>query len=163
MKTGSSGDLSTAVKSRADAIAVGERQSALDRIGEARGAAPAKRLAWATRRNFSAEDKIRIVLEGLQGDDSIAELCREENIARSGHPRPDRRAGAGAVKAEPAATGGAVHRRGALFRIGSHGLPPIESPRPAPQPVRGLRSVTPGRALDRRSTRKNIVKCVSPK
>ena len=29
-----------------------------------------------TRRHFSAEDKIRIVLEGLRGDDSIAELCR---------------------------------------------------------------------------------------
>ena len=32
----------------------------------------------ATRRHFSAEDKIRIVLEGLRGDDSIAELCRRE-------------------------------------------------------------------------------------
>ena len=28
-----------------------------------------------TRRQFSAEEKIRIVLEGLRGDDSIAELC----------------------------------------------------------------------------------------
>ena len=28
-----------------------------------------------TRRHLSAEDKIRIVLEGLRGDDSIAELC----------------------------------------------------------------------------------------
>ena len=32
----------------------------------------------ATPRHFSAEDKIRIVLEGLRGDDSIAELCRRE-------------------------------------------------------------------------------------
>ena len=30
----------------------------------------------ATRRHYSAEDKIRIVLEGLRGEDSIAELCR---------------------------------------------------------------------------------------
>jgi transposase len=30
----------------------------------------------ATRRKFSAEEKIRIVLEGLRGEDSIAELCR---------------------------------------------------------------------------------------
>jgi transposase len=30
----------------------------------------------ATRRHFSAEDKIRIVLEGLRGEDSIAELSR---------------------------------------------------------------------------------------
>lgn len=29
-----------------------------------------------TRRHFSAEDKIRIVLDGLRGEDSIAELCR---------------------------------------------------------------------------------------
>ena len=35
----------------------------------------------ATRRRFSAEDKIRIVLEGLRGEDSIAELCRREGIA----------------------------------------------------------------------------------
>jgi transposase len=30
----------------------------------------------ATRRQFSAEEKIRIVLQGLRGEDSIAELCR---------------------------------------------------------------------------------------
>src|ERR1039457_7039302 len=34
----------------------------------------------ATRRHFSAEDKIRIVLEGLRGEESIAELCRKEGI-----------------------------------------------------------------------------------
>ena len=33
-----------------------------------------------TRRNFSAEEKIRIVLAGLRGEDSIAELCRREGI-----------------------------------------------------------------------------------
>jgi transposase len=37
----------------------------------------------ATRRQFSAEEKIRIVLEGLRGEDSIAELCRREGIATS--------------------------------------------------------------------------------
>ncbi len=36
-----------------------------------------------TRRHFSAEDKIRIVLEGLRGEDSTAELCRREGIASS--------------------------------------------------------------------------------
>ena len=36
-----------------------------------------------TRRRFSAEDKIRIVLSGLKGEDSIAELCRQEGIAQS--------------------------------------------------------------------------------
>ena len=42
-----------------------------------------KDIRRATRRHFSAEDKIRIVLEGLRGDDSIAELCRKEVIAQS--------------------------------------------------------------------------------
>jgi transposase len=37
----------------------------------------------ATRRRFSAEDKIRIVLEGLRGEDSIAELCRQQGIAQN--------------------------------------------------------------------------------
>ena len=34
----------------------------------------------ATRRHYSAEEKSRIVLEGLRGEDSIAELCRREGI-----------------------------------------------------------------------------------
>ena len=34
----------------------------------------------ATRRHYSAEEKIRIVLAGLRGEDSIAELCRKEGI-----------------------------------------------------------------------------------
>ena len=34
----------------------------------------------ATRRQYSAEEKIRIVLEGLRGEQSIAELCRKEGI-----------------------------------------------------------------------------------
>ena len=34
----------------------------------------------ATRRQYSAEEKIRIVLEGLRGEESIAELCRREGI-----------------------------------------------------------------------------------
>jgi transposase len=37
----------------------------------------------ATRRHYSAEEKIRIVLEGLRGEISIAELCRKEGIAQS--------------------------------------------------------------------------------
>ena len=42
-----------------------------------------KDIRRATRRHFSAEDKIRIVLEGLRGEESIAELCRREGIAQS--------------------------------------------------------------------------------
>jgi transposase len=36
-----------------------------------------------TRRKYSVEEKIRIVLEGLHGEDSIAALCRREGIAQS--------------------------------------------------------------------------------
>jgi len=35
----------------------------------------------ATRKKYSAEEKIRIVLAGLRGEHSIAELCRREGIA----------------------------------------------------------------------------------
>ena len=35
-----------------------------------------------TRRHFSAEDKIRIVLEGLRGDVRVAELCRKKVLPR---------------------------------------------------------------------------------
>jgi putative transposase len=51
-----------------------EKQPAEDAIGDIRR---------ATRRHFSAEEKIRIVLEGLRGEESIAELCRREGIASS--------------------------------------------------------------------------------
>ena len=35
-----------------------------------------------TRKRYSSEDKIRIVLAGLRGEDSIAELCRQEGISQ---------------------------------------------------------------------------------
>ncbi len=39
-----------------------------------------KDIRRVTRRQYGAEEKIRIVLEGLRGEDSIAELCRREGI-----------------------------------------------------------------------------------
>ena len=42
-----------------------------------------KQIRKATRRKFSAEDKIRIVLEGLRGQVPISDLCRRESIAVS--------------------------------------------------------------------------------
>ena len=36
-----------------------------------------------TRRKYSAEEKIRIVLEGMRGDHTIAELCRREGISEN--------------------------------------------------------------------------------
>jgi transposase len=48
------------------------------------GAAKAvKDLRRATRKQYSAEEKIRIVLDGLRCEESIAELCRLEGIAQS--------------------------------------------------------------------------------
>ena len=51
------------------------------------GKAPAeqviKDIRRATRKQYSAEEKIRIVLEGLRGEESIAALCRREGIAES--------------------------------------------------------------------------------
>ena len=40
-----------------------------------------KGIRRATRKRYSAEEKIRIVLDGLRGEQSIAELCRHEGIA----------------------------------------------------------------------------------
>lgn len=42
-----------------------------------------KEIKRKTRRKFSAEEKIRIVLDGLRGESSISELCRREGIAES--------------------------------------------------------------------------------
>ena len=42
-----------------------------------------KSICRATRQQYSAEEKIRVVLEGLRGEQSIAELCRREGIAQS--------------------------------------------------------------------------------
>jgi transposase len=36
-----------------------------------------------TRRKYSTEEKIRIVIEGLRGEESIAALCRKEGIAQA--------------------------------------------------------------------------------
>ena len=41
-----------------------------------------KDIRRATRKQYGAEEKIRIVLEGLRGEDSIAELCRREGVRR---------------------------------------------------------------------------------
>jgi transposase len=40
-----------------------------------------------TRRHFGAEEKIRIVLQGLRGDESIAEICRREGLHQNLYDR----------------------------------------------------------------------------
>ena len=42
-----------------------------------------RQIRRATRRKFSAEEKIRIILAGLRGEETISELCRREGIAPS--------------------------------------------------------------------------------
>ena len=62
-------------------VAFGEakmRQKAMTHSDEAEKAV--RDIKRATRRHFSAEDKIRIVIAGLRGEDSIADLCRKEGI-----------------------------------------------------------------------------------
>ena len=51
--------------------------------GKSHGEKVVKDIRRATRKQYSAEEKIRIVLDGLKGEDSIAELCRREGIAQS--------------------------------------------------------------------------------
>jgi transposase len=53
---------------------MGKKASAEDTI---------KTIRRKTQRKHSAEEKIRIVLEGLRGEETIAELCRREGIAQS--------------------------------------------------------------------------------
>jgi transposase-like protein len=56
----------------------------LERLSKRKGTNPEKvvrEIHRRTRRRFSAEEKIRIILEGLRGEESIAELCRREGLA----------------------------------------------------------------------------------
>jgi len=41
-----------------------------------------KEIKRASRKQYSSEEKIRIVLDGLRGEDSIAEVCRREGISQ---------------------------------------------------------------------------------
>ena len=52
-------------------------------IKQSHGEKVVKDIRRATRKQYSAEEKIRIVLDGLKGEDSIAELCRREGITQS--------------------------------------------------------------------------------
>ena len=51
--------------------------------GQTGGAKAMKDIRRATRKQYSAEEKIRIVLGRLRGAETIAELCRREGIAQS--------------------------------------------------------------------------------
>ena len=58
-------------RSKATQATASERKPALSII---------KDIQRQTRRQYTAEEKIRIVLEGLQGEQSVAEICRREGL-----------------------------------------------------------------------------------
>lgn len=58
-------------------------KSTKSRGGKAAAEQTVKNIRRNTRKNYGAEEKIRIVLEGLRGESSIAELCRREGLAQS--------------------------------------------------------------------------------
>ena len=85
-----------------------------------------KAIRRATRRQYAAEEKIRIVLEGLRGEESIAELCRRVQINQNLYyrwPKEFLEAGkkrlAGDTKRE--ATGAALS---ALWYLGKNNVTP---------------------------------------
>ncbi len=75
-----------------------------------------KDIRRATRRHFSAEDKIRIVLEGLRGEESIVELCRREGIVQNLYYRWPK------DFSKPARSGWLATRRGPRPRMRSRTL-----------------------------------------
>ena len=60
---------------------VGKPEAAEERTEQTRSFV--RRVRSATRRKYTSEEKIRIVLEGLRGEESISALCRREGIAES--------------------------------------------------------------------------------
>jgi transposase len=50
-------------------------------------AAVVREIRRQTRRKFTAEEKTRIILEGLKGETSISEMCRQEGIVGNSHYR----------------------------------------------------------------------------
>ena len=94
-----------------------------------------KDIGRRTRKHHSAEEKIRIVLEGLSREDSIAELCRREGIATSLYYSWSKEfLGAGKKR-----LAGDTARQATS--------PEVKELRQMPRRVRGLRQVQSGRHL----------------
>ena len=89
-----------------------------------------KDIRRATRKQYSAEEKIRIVLEGLRGEESIAELFRREGIAQNLYYRWSK--------------GGIAERKNKRFHLGheDRGLAPApQRHRPPAAPDSGTRAL----------------------
>lgn len=65
-----------------DVVCRAPMDSRFQRLRRPSGERLVKDIRRATHRHFSAEDKLRILVDGLRGEDSIAELCRKEGIAQ---------------------------------------------------------------------------------
>ena len=84
----------------------------------------------ATRRHHSAEEKIRIVLEGLRGEVSIAELCRKEGINQNLYYRAGRR---NSWRLARSVWPGTPLGKQPPTRLRSFGMRPVSSRRPWPR------------------------------
>ena len=93
-----------------------------------------KEIRRATRRQFTAEEKIRIVLSGLRGEDSIAELCRREEIVQNLYYRWSKEFLEAGKKRLAARAGRALHRHEKLFCLRGFGLSIVEGTRADRQP-----------------------------
>src|SRR5215471_11451934 len=98
----------------------------------------------ATRRHHSAEEKIRIVLEGLRGEDSIAELCRKEGINQNLYYRWSKEF-LEAGKKRLAGARRQLHGHKGQLCVRSHRLSALEGPWPDHKP--GLHPDEGGRSL----------------
>jgi transposase len=58
-----------------------ERAETSERDEKQTPEAKVREIRRKTRRRYNAEEKIRIVLEGLKGEESISELCRREGVS----------------------------------------------------------------------------------
>src|SRR4026207_557915 len=83
-----------------------------------------KGIRRATRKRYSAEDKIRIVLDGLRGEHSIAELCRRGGIAGGLYYSRAKEVLAARQRRPPGPRAGPAgrQRRGPLLQLGQ-GVP----------------------------------------
>jgi transposase len=58
------------------------KECTMRKITKSPGEKIVKYIKRTTRKHYSSEERIRIVLDGLRGEDSIAELCRREAISQ---------------------------------------------------------------------------------
>jgi len=117
----------------------------------------------ATRRHYSAEDKIRIVLEGLRGEHSIAELCRREGIAESMYyswSKEFLEAGKRRLAGDTACCTQSRRRAGLRSfprRLPSKPIFPVSGPKALRHEAQALKEVVAEQALELRLLKKSMI------